>query len=225
MPSRRPTAGWRSSPPTTRRRSPCGGLAIATFCACRRGGRLPSTKCGLRARLASVLESRYRAILNPQLMVDRAGLFRGAIEDRYVGAFFDGTPYSPRADGGALGACRRGARDAARGGALELREQADFDRRAAARGRRGPGRRLSGRRARLAALHRRAYLDQELLPARRRPAHGVSRRARRPAARHRRHRPLGRAVNMPRRSRGRRARGRSPRMRAATRSAATSASC
>ena len=33
-------------------------------------------------------------------MVERAGLFRGAIEDRYVGAFFDGTPYSPRADGG-----------------------------------------------------------------------------------------------------------------------------
>jgi hypothetical protein len=50
--------------------------------------------------IGSVLESRYRAILNPQLMVDRAGLFRGAIEDRYVGAFFDGTPYSPRSDGG-----------------------------------------------------------------------------------------------------------------------------
>jgi hypothetical protein len=50
--------------------------------------------------IGSVLESRYRAILNPKLMVERAGLFRGAIEDRYVGAFFDGTPYSPRADGG-----------------------------------------------------------------------------------------------------------------------------
>jgi hypothetical protein len=50
--------------------------------------------------IGSVLESRYRAILNPQLMVERSGLFRGAIEDRYVGAFFDGTPYSPRADGG-----------------------------------------------------------------------------------------------------------------------------
>ena len=44
--------------------------------------------------IGSVLESRYRAILNPQLMVDRAGLFRGAIEDRYVGAFFDEQPYS-----------------------------------------------------------------------------------------------------------------------------------
>jgi DisA bacterial checkpoint controller nucleotide-binding len=50
--------------------------------------------------IGSVLESRFRAILNPQLMVERAGLFRGSIEDRYVGAFFDGTPYSPRADGG-----------------------------------------------------------------------------------------------------------------------------
>jgi hypothetical protein len=50
--------------------------------------------------IGGVLESRYRAILAPQLMVDRAGLFRGAIEDRYVGAFFDGTPYSARSDGG-----------------------------------------------------------------------------------------------------------------------------
>ncbi len=50
--------------------------------------------------IGGVLEARYRAILTPQLMVDRAGLFRGAIEDRYVGAFFDGTPYSPRDDGG-----------------------------------------------------------------------------------------------------------------------------
>jgi hypothetical protein len=49
--------------------------------------------------IGAVLESRLRAILNPQLLVERPGLFRGAIEDRYVGAFFDGTPYSSRADG------------------------------------------------------------------------------------------------------------------------------
>jgi hypothetical protein len=49
--------------------------------------------------IGSVLEARYRAILNPELMVERPGLFRGAIEDRYVGAFFDGTPYAIRADG------------------------------------------------------------------------------------------------------------------------------
>ena len=50
--------------------------------------------------IGSVLQARYRAILNPQLMVEREGLFRGAIEDRYVGAFFDGMPYAPRAHGG-----------------------------------------------------------------------------------------------------------------------------
>jgi hypothetical protein len=49
--------------------------------------------------IGSVLEARYRAILNPELMVQWPGLFRGAIEDRYVGAFFDGTPYAIRADG------------------------------------------------------------------------------------------------------------------------------
>jgi len=49
--------------------------------------------------IGAVLESRFRSILNPQLLIERPGLFRGAIEDRYVGAFFDGTPYSKRADG------------------------------------------------------------------------------------------------------------------------------
>jgi hypothetical protein len=49
--------------------------------------------------IGAVLESRFRAILNPELLMERQGLFRGAIEDRYVGAFFDGTPYSKRADG------------------------------------------------------------------------------------------------------------------------------
>ena len=43
--------------------------------------------------IGAVLSARYRAILSPQLMVERADLFRGAIEDRYVGAFFDREPY------------------------------------------------------------------------------------------------------------------------------------
>ena len=34
-------------------------------------------------------EARFHAILKPQAMVERGGLFRGAIEDCYVGAFFD----------------------------------------------------------------------------------------------------------------------------------------
>jgi hypothetical protein len=48
--------------------------------------------------IGAVLAARYRAILNPQLMVERADLFRGAIEDRYVGAFFDETPYQQRTE-------------------------------------------------------------------------------------------------------------------------------
>ena len=43
--------------------------------------------------IGAVLSARYRAILSPQLMVERADLFRGAIEDRYIGAFFDREPY------------------------------------------------------------------------------------------------------------------------------------
>ena len=70
--------------------------------------------------IGAVLESRLRAILNPELLVERPGLFRGAIEDRYVGAFFDGTPYSPPGGWRALGTSRRGPRNAARGGALDL---------------------------------------------------------------------------------------------------------
>ena len=48
--------------------------------------------------IGSVLQARYRAILNPNQMVEHEGLFRGAIEDRYVGAFFDGMPYASRTD-------------------------------------------------------------------------------------------------------------------------------
>ena len=43
--------------------------------------------------IGAVLSARYRAILSPQLMVERGDLFRGAIEDRYIGAFFDREPY------------------------------------------------------------------------------------------------------------------------------------
>ncbi|MGE0816259.1 MAG: hypothetical protein AB7O28_10590 [Vicinamibacterales bacterium] len=47
--------------------------------------------------IGAVLSARYRAILSPQLMVERADLFRGEIEDRYVGAFFDQAPYQLQA--------------------------------------------------------------------------------------------------------------------------------
>jgi hypothetical protein len=81
-----------------------GALAIRWFgnrYVLRVPGQRPFTAHEVRfaQAIGAVLESRLRAILNPQLLVERPGLFRGAIEDRYVGAFFDGTPYSQRADG------------------------------------------------------------------------------------------------------------------------------
>lgn len=47
----------------------------------------------LAAAIAVVLESRYNAVFDPQLMVERADLFQGDIEDRYVGAFLVGGEY------------------------------------------------------------------------------------------------------------------------------------
>lgn len=44
--------------------------------------------------IVSVLDARYRAIFDPALMAERLDLFRGAIEDRYIGAFLDDVPYS-----------------------------------------------------------------------------------------------------------------------------------
>ncbi|MGE3191777.1 MAG: hypothetical protein AB7N90_18975, partial [Vicinamibacterales bacterium] len=63
-------------------------------------GQRPFTEHEVRfARaIGAVLAARYRAILNPAQVVEREGLFRGAIEDRYVGAFFDPGPYAPKSD-------------------------------------------------------------------------------------------------------------------------------
>jgi hypothetical protein len=43
--------------------------------------------------IGSVLAARYRAIFDPRLMAERGDLFRGSIEDRYLGAFLDGAGY------------------------------------------------------------------------------------------------------------------------------------
>jgi hypothetical protein len=37
--------------------------------------------------IGAVLAARYRALFDPRLMAERGDLFRGSIEDRYVGAF------------------------------------------------------------------------------------------------------------------------------------------
>lgn len=48
----------------------------------------------LAQAIGTVLAARYHAILNPQIIARRGDLFRGAIEDRYVGAFLDHKPYT-----------------------------------------------------------------------------------------------------------------------------------
>jgi hypothetical protein len=48
----------------------------------------------LAQAIGAVLAARYRAILNPRIIAERGDLFRGAIEDRYVGAFLDHRPYT-----------------------------------------------------------------------------------------------------------------------------------
>lgn len=55
----------------------------------------------LARAIGAVLAARYRAIFDPKQMLQRGDLFRGAIEDRYVGAFLDaafGAPSGSRAD-------------------------------------------------------------------------------------------------------------------------------
>ena len=57
----------------------------------------------LARSIAAVLEARHAAIFDPRLMVDRADLFQGSIDDHYFGAFLDGGRYEldvevPRAE-------------------------------------------------------------------------------------------------------------------------------
>jgi hypothetical protein len=48
----------------------------------------------LAQAIGAVLAARYSAILNPRIIAERNDLFRGMIEDRYVGAFLDHRPYA-----------------------------------------------------------------------------------------------------------------------------------
>ena len=53
----------------------------------------------LARSIGAVLSTRYRAIFDPKQMLERGDLFRGAIEDRYVGAFLDTIAYGdPRSE-------------------------------------------------------------------------------------------------------------------------------
>ena len=48
----------------------------------------------LAQAIGAVLAARYSAILNPRIIAERNDLFRGMIEDRYVGAFLDHRSYA-----------------------------------------------------------------------------------------------------------------------------------
>jgi hypothetical protein len=48
----------------------------------------------LARAIGAVLSIRYRAVFDPRQMLERGELFRGSIEDRYVGAFVDVLSYS-----------------------------------------------------------------------------------------------------------------------------------
>jgi hypothetical protein len=73
-----------------------------TTCTLRMPGRVTFTSHQIRMARAivAVIGSRYRAILNPELAAERGELFRGPIEDRYVGAFFDERPYAQGSETG-----------------------------------------------------------------------------------------------------------------------------
>ena len=58
------------------------------------GGAFTPHQTRMARAIVAVIGARYRAILNPELAADRGELFRGPIEDRYVGAFFDERPYA-----------------------------------------------------------------------------------------------------------------------------------
>ena len=48
----------------------------------------------LARAIGAVLAARFAAIMNPRIIAERGDLFRGAIEDRYVGAFLDPRAYA-----------------------------------------------------------------------------------------------------------------------------------
>jgi hypothetical protein len=54
----------------------------------------------LARSIGAVLATRYRAIFDPSVMALRGDLFRGAIEDRYIGTFLDGGRYALQGEEG-----------------------------------------------------------------------------------------------------------------------------
>jgi hypothetical protein len=74
---------------------------LGTLCVLRVSERRPFSAHEVRmARaIATVLETRYRAIFNPHMMAEERELFRGVLEDRYIGAFLEGGHHRSEGDG------------------------------------------------------------------------------------------------------------------------------
>src|SRR5690349_202517 len=74
---------------------------LGTLCVLHVSPRRPSSphEVRLARAIASVLQARYRAIFNPHMMAEERELFRGVLEDRYIGAFLEGGHHRPDGDG------------------------------------------------------------------------------------------------------------------------------
>ena len=81
------TAAW----PSSHQRSVGPDHPLVRFAAraARAGEAALRHTSGSPGRCGAVLASRYRAIFDPNQMLERGELFRGSIEDRYVAAFLD----------------------------------------------------------------------------------------------------------------------------------------
>jgi hypothetical protein len=73
---------------------------FGTLCVLRVPARHPFSahEVRLARAIGSVLEARYRAIFSPHMMAEERELFRGALEDRYIGAFLEGGHHHDRSD-------------------------------------------------------------------------------------------------------------------------------
>ena len=145
----------------------------------------------LAQAIGAVLAARYRAILNPQIIAERGDLFRGAIEDRYVGAFLDHRPTrssrarrAPIASRRSSSCCASPRFRATRAVRFRPACCCSSTGRGSISSRQAPS--VTG-----ARVHGVADGHQELLPPGRRRSHAVSGQRRRPAAGHHRRRALG----------------------------------
>ena len=142
----------------------------------------------LARAIGAVLSIRYRAVFDPRQMLEHGDLFRGSIEDRYVGAFVDEMAYTDpgqtRADLVATGI-----------EVLRVAAMSSYENRSISSGilildtDTDPHHRHRRDRRSGVPLQAGAHGDQDVLPAVGRPPDGLSDQSHRLRARRSRHRP------------------------------------